>query len=106
MRPWQFTGVLAIASLAWAQEPSRLAFEVASIKPTTATFNGWSTSNVTSQFGVKGMSLRDLIKFAWTLQDYALDAPNSLDGPRYDIGGKLPEGAPHTPRPANPMIPS
>ncbi len=106
MRLAQMIGLLALTCLASPQDSAPLAFEVASVKTSTANPGGWSTSNITSQFSVKGAPLRELIKLAWGLQDFEIEAPKSLDGPRFDVVGKLPEGAPRTQAAVNRMMQS
>ena len=106
MRMSRFGSVLAFSCLAWAQEPAPLAFEVASVKASPPDSGGTTFYRITSQYSVKGASLRDYVKLAWGLQDYAVDAPKWLDAAKFDVVGKLPEGAPHTQSAVNQMMQS
>jgi uncharacterized protein (TIGR03435 family) len=91
MKPTVAT-VLAI-SLAAQTSPTRLAFEVASIKPSRAT-GGFSANHNQGGLTATNASLRNLIKMAYALRNYQLGgAPGWLDADRFDIVARAPAGA-------------
>ena len=77
--------------------PARLEFEVASVKPSTATPIGGSVSVGVkingAQVHVSSLSLRDYIRVAYRVKEYQVVGPDWLNGARYEIDAKLPEGS-------------
>jgi uncharacterized protein (TIGR03435 family) len=81
-----------------------LSFEVASVKPAApdAERSGLSTPNA-NDLNVESWPVRNLIKFAYSLQDYQLiGGPKWLDTDRYDITAKAPRDEPLLRLPADP----
>jgi uncharacterized protein (TIGR03435 family) len=77
--------------------PARLEFEVASVKPSTATPLGGSVSVGIkingAQLHVSSLSLRDYIRIAYRVKEYQVVGPDWLTGTRFEIDAKLPEGS-------------
>lgn len=83
-----------VCLFAWAlagQQP--VAFEVATVKPVAVPSTGWSIGGGPGQLKFRNYSLKELIKYAYGLRDYSLNGPGWLDAARFDVVGKLPEGA-------------
>jgi uncharacterized protein (TIGR03435 family) len=84
------------AGLCFCQSrPACLEFEVASVKPTppldtskTVVFGRQIDS---AQVRFAQTSLRDLIRIAWAIRDYQIEAPSWLASARFDVSAKLPE---------------
>lgn len=84
--------------LAFGQTP---AFEVASIKPAPPMTPelmrsgqmhiGIRVDKARADFG--GMALIALIAYAWHVKNYQISGPDWMDGARFDILAKLPDGA-------------
>ena len=85
----------------YAQAPAkRLEFEVASVKPSAPLTPG---SNVTAGVHIDGaqvrcnmLTLRDYISIAYEMKIHQIVAPDFVNGQRFDIAAKRPEG--HTSR--------
>ena len=82
---------------AMAQEappaPAARAFEVASIKPSDPSAKGLSITAVKGRFLANNATLKSLIIFAYDIPDSRLlGQPKWLDGKRFGIVAKLPEG--------------
>jgi uncharacterized protein (TIGR03435 family) len=83
--------IMMSGSLGYAQ--STLAFEAASIKPSSGDDDGSSYRFTKGQLLVTNESLRDLIKLAFHLKDYSFAGPSWLDSVRFDIVAKPPSGS-------------
>jgi uncharacterized protein (TIGR03435 family) len=76
--------------------PAHLEFEVASVKPAPPL----DTSKTVvlgrqidrAQVRFTQASLRDLIRIAWAVRDYQIEAPSWLTSARFNVSAKLPEG--------------
>ena len=84
------------ACVAFAQTaPSRLEFEVASIKPappiTDSAHIGMRIDG--SQVYCTAWSLKDYIRIAYRVKDYQVESPDWMSNTRFDISAKLPAGA-------------
>ncbi len=78
-----------------APPPPRLAFEVASIKPSPEAEPGTGRVSLTidgSQVHCRFFSLKDYIGMAYNLKSYQVAGPDWIAGARFDITAKLPEG--------------
>ena len=89
---WLHAGVAILAGLT-AQGQEAPAFEVAAIKPANPHADGSTTHTSTGRFMMDNFSLRDCIKYAFDVKDYALAAPSWSASPRFDIVAKPPAGA-------------
>src|ERR1051326_6461347 len=81
-----------------AQTAPRPEFEVASIRPAAPITNLQGKTRIGMRVDAGRMeysfgSLRDLIRTAWRLKDYQVQAPGWLADARFDIAAKLPDGA-------------
>lgn len=88
-------GCLAVLACGlWGQPPCG-EFEVASVKPappldlTKAVAFGRQIDGAQIRF--TQTSLRDLLRVAWTLRDYQIEAPEWLASARFNVSAKLPE---------------
>jgi uncharacterized protein (TIGR03435 family) len=86
------------ALVAFGQTPP--AFEVASVKPNTSGSGSSRTSGTTGQITITNRSLKELIKMAYSVQDFQISAPDWLGSAKFDIVAKIPAGAPKDQRPA------
>ncbi|HEY7336609.1 MAG TPA: TIGR03435 family protein [Bryobacteraceae bacterium] len=82
-----------VARLAWLALPGALiaqSFEVASIKPNDS--GSYHSSSNTNDGGwrAENVSLKQMIEFAYDINDYALSAPDWLDSERFDVQAKSP----------------
>ena len=68
------------------------AFEVASVKPAGTSCRG-SRSIDSQQVRYGNFSLKGLVRDAYRVEQYQINAPEWLDSQCYDIAAKLPEGA-------------
>jgi uncharacterized protein (TIGR03435 family) len=86
---------LAIFAQAPNQAPPKVEFEVASVRsaePQNVQVNvGVHIDG--AQVKVNYLSLRDLLRIAYKVKDHQISAPEWMAGQRFDIAGKLPEGA-------------
>jgi len=92
--------VLLLSAVSFGQT-SRLAFEVATIKPSEA-LNVAKLTSGTFRIGAivdgsraefRFMSLADLIQYAYKVKNYQVSGPDWIKSERFDIQAKLPEGA-------------
>jgi uncharacterized protein (TIGR03435 family) len=88
----------ALAACGQTQTPP--AFEVASVKPNTSGSGSSRTSGTTGQLTITNRSLKELIKMAYTVQDFQISAPDWLGSAKFDIVAKIPAGAQKDQRPA------
>src|SRR5579862_513805 len=87
--------LVAAAALASGQAT---AFEVASIKPSDPNSrDGFGTHVREGRIWMENVPLKELIKMAYDVKDFTLSGPSGLvrelDGVRFDIVAKPPEGA-------------
>src|SRR5206468_3405309 len=88
---------LCACAAAFAQTaPSRLEFEVASIKPAGPIGAGNSVSigiHVDgAQVNISALSLKDYIRIAWRMKDYQVIGPEWIAQERFAVSAKLPAG--------------
>jgi uncharacterized protein (TIGR03435 family) len=90
----------AVVVMAQSPQPS-LSFEVASVRPAapppstpvmTWVHGGPGTADP-GQITYRRTSLKQLLKYAYAVQDYQLDGPAWLDSTRFDVKAKVPLGA-------------
>ncbi len=83
--------MIALSAIAFGQ-----AFEVASKKPAQPSADGrlhpWRNVD-TVRLSYLNVSLRDMMKYAWHVQDDQIPGPDWLGTDRFDITAKIPEGA-------------
>jgi uncharacterized protein (TIGR03435 family) len=81
------TLVSALASFGFAEPAALLDFEVATVKPTGASFAGKSVGMPPNgDLVIRGMTLKDVIQFAFGLHpNLIVGASGWMDGERYDI---------------------
>lgn len=85
---------LIVCAAACGQDP-KLIFEVASIKPSTASgayFDGGPGSKDPSQFTFVNGSFGALLRMAYAANSYQVAAPAGLPDARFDIKAKIPPG--------------
>jgi uncharacterized protein (TIGR03435 family) len=92
--------VILAALSGFGQTEAPPAFEVASVKPNTSGSGSSRTSGTTGQLTITNRSLMELIKMAYSVQDYQIDGPEWLRSAKFDIVAKIPAGAPRDQRPA------
>jgi len=88
------------ALAAFGQTETPPAFEVASVKPNTSGSGSSRTSGTTGQLTITNRSLKELIKMAYSVQDFQISAPDWLGSAKFDIVAKIPAGAQKDQRPA------
>jgi len=97
MRSYLVAAAVAAATItAGAQTPDKLpAFEVATIKPSDPASQGqYVRRQPGGRFSTSNMPLRELVRFAYAVQDFQLDGlPMWASSERYDINAKA-EGDP------------
>jgi uncharacterized protein (TIGR03435 family) len=78
----------------WAQSQAAAppAFEVASVKPAGARCAGRRSIDL-QQVRYGNFSLKGLVRDAYQVELYQIDAPEWLDSQCYDVAAKLPDGA-------------
>ena len=90
---------IAFAALASAQQQTpNVSFEAATIKPSSAPSFGGANSPPAIQetadgVSYNGQSLRSLIAIACQVRKFQVEGPAWLDAERFDVAGKMPEGA-------------
>ena len=97
MKQWIVVATAVACGAAFCQEPAaKLSFEVVSIKPAAAQ----APNQVRMMRGgdpgrarFAGFSLRDYIRIAYRVKDFQVEGPAWIDSDRFDVEGKLPEGA-------------
>jgi len=78
------------------QGSSKLEFEVASVKPAAPMTGGMFRIGMRVDAGrmdYENVTLKDCIRTAYRLKDFQIVGPDWLNGARFDIVAKLPEGA-------------
>jgi len=97
MRKLRTPGAIACACAAlWAQSSEPLRFEVASVKPSLAPQPGQVSAGVHidgAQVHLMYLSIKDLIRAAYKVKDYQIQAPDFTSSARFDIAAKLPSAA-------------
>lgn len=88
---------LAACATAFAQPaPSKLSFEVASIKPAEPSPANQIRIGMSADAGVlryTNVSLKDCIRVGFRVKDFQIEGPDWLNGIRWDIVAKLPAGS-------------
>jgi uncharacterized protein (TIGR03435 family) len=87
-----FSTIGAPGIRAQPQAVAPLAFEVASVKPAGTSCRG-KRSVDSQQVRYANFSLKGLVRDAYKVELYQIDAPEWLDSQCYDVAAKLPEGA-------------
>jgi uncharacterized protein (TIGR03435 family) len=85
-----------LCAVAWSQQPEKLSFEVASIKPADPSPMGQIRVNMSTDAGMlryTNVSLKDVIRAAYRVKDYQVEGPDFIGDTRINITAKLPEGA-------------
>jgi uncharacterized protein (TIGR03435 family) len=81
------------ASISVAQQPKPLQFEVAAIRPGNPKLGNESSSSwggPGGQYHMVNTPLKEWVKMALSVNDYALVAPSWLDTSRFDLNAKMP----------------
>ena len=93
-------GFLGVVSIAWGQTPSKLEFEVASIKPAPPLQGQVAAGKLhigmtidAARVDIGSMSLTDLIQAAYKVKPYQIAGPDWMNANRFDVIAKMPEGA-------------
>lgn len=89
-------GIVLGATALFGQNPARLSFEVASIRPSAAAPQQAVTAGARidgSQFRTAYLTLKDYIGMAYRLKLYQISGPEWIGTDRFDVGATLPEGA-------------
>jgi bla regulator protein BlaR1 len=87
-------GSLTPRWIAFAQQPSRSAFEVASVKPTEPSDKPGFLQTAPGRLNLGGVTVKMLIQQAWAISGYRIyGGPSWLDSTRYNIAAKVPDGA-------------
>jgi uncharacterized protein (TIGR03435 family) len=94
------TGCLLISALiscaTFAQTPARLAFEVASIRPSAALVDAPINTGLHidgAQVRVTNVSLKNLIAIAYRLKTNQITGPDWISSVRFDLSATIPSGA-------------
>jgi uncharacterized protein (TIGR03435 family) len=92
------TLALLLSSLAFAQAPKRLEFEVATVRPSgDVQTNGAQTPAAAqldpSQIRLTYLTMRDFITRAYRVRAFQVEGPEWIASERYDISAKIPAGA-------------
>jgi len=88
-------GILFGGAALVAQDPARLSFEVASIRPSASTPQQGVAAGARidgAQFRTAFLTLKDYIAMAYRLKLYQISGPDWIGSDRFDIAAKLPEG--------------
>jgi uncharacterized protein (TIGR03435 family) len=96
MKPTVFCAFLAVCCATLAQPATpKLAFEVASIKPSEPSPNGMLRIGMSADnAGIRysNVSLKDCMRIAYSVKDFQIEGPEWIDNQRFDIVAKLPGG--------------
>src|SRR3569833_236303 len=85
--------VAAYAGLAAAQTASGPQFDAVSIKLSAPDARGGGYNLSPGHLNAKNQSLRDLVEFAWNLQDYQVSGgPSWVDSEHYEVLATFPAG--------------
>ena len=83
-----------VAAALWAQAP---AFEVATVKLNRTDGNGGGYPGLRGGLLTgRNCSLRMMLRAAYDLSESRITGPDWLDGDRFDLAGKAPQGVPDT----------
>jgi uncharacterized protein (TIGR03435 family) len=97
MKPWILYTSLLACTAAFGQQPSgKIAFEVASIKPSQPLPMGQMRIMMNTDGGMlryNNASLKDCIRVAYRVKDFQVQGPDWLGSTRFDIVAKLPDGS-------------
>lgn len=97
MKQWIIMATAVACGAAFCQEPAaKLSFEVVSIKPSAPQPMNQMRMMRGGDPGrarFTGFSLRDYIRIAYRVKDFQVEGPAWIDSDRFDVEGKLPEGA-------------
>jgi uncharacterized protein (TIGR03435 family) len=89
-------GIVLGASALFGQNPTRLAFEVASIRPSGGAPQQGVTAGARidgAQFRTAYLTLKDYIGMAYRLKLYQISGPDWIGTERFDIAASLPDGS-------------
>ena len=87
---------VCVLGIAFGQQTGKVAFEVASIKPSQPMSMGRMRIGMNTDGGMlrySNVSLKDCIRNAYRVKDFQVQGPDWLDSARFDIVAKLPDGA-------------
>jgi uncharacterized protein (TIGR03435 family) len=87
------------ATAAFAQNPPRPEFEVATIRPSAQSLTDGATAGVRidgAQFRSSTLTLKDYIGMAYRVKLYQISGPDWIGSDRFDISATLPAGTPTT----------
>src|SRR5580704_15433848 len=87
-----FSATSAPGVRAQSQAAAAAVFEVASVKPAGTSCAGRRSID-SQQVRYANFSLKGLVRDAYQVELYQIDAPEWLDSQCYDVAAKLPEGA-------------
>src|SRR5262249_38269284 len=97
MKPTTPCALAAICAAAFAQaQPSKLSFEVASIKPAEPSPANQIRIGMSADAGVlryTNVSIKDCMRVGFRVKDFQTEVPDWLDGIRYDLVARLPAGS-------------
>jgi uncharacterized protein (TIGR03435 family) len=85
-----------LASLCFAQSPPPPAFEVASIRPSTASGQGLVNMGIKidgAQVRCVSFSFKDYIGIAYRMKSFQISGPDWMESERFDISATLPPGS-------------
>lgn len=88
--------ILFLCALLSAQTAPELKFEVASVKPSPPPQAGQVNAGVHidgAQVHLAYLSIKDLIRMAYRVKDYQIQAPDFTSSDRFDISAKLPSAS-------------
>lgn len=85
---------LVLGTPSWSHQPppKDVAFEVASIRPSQPGHVGSYTQTLKNRFQMTNMPVREWLKIAFGVDDYAINGPAWLNDKRFDLIAKFPEG--------------
>jgi uncharacterized protein (TIGR03435 family) len=96
MKPWILCASFLSCCVAFGQQPSgKMAFEVASIKPSKPMPMGQIRMGMNTDGGMlryTNVSLKDCIRVAYRVKDFQVQGPDWIGSARFDIVAKLPDG--------------
>ena len=88
-------GILLGAAALFGQNPARVSFEVASIRPSTGTPQPGVLAGARidgAQFRTTYLTLKDYIGIAYRVKLYQISGPDWIGTDRFDVAATLPEG--------------
>jgi uncharacterized protein (TIGR03435 family) len=97
MKSWILCASFLSCCVAFGQQPpARIAFEVASIKPSKPLPMGQARIGMNADAAMlryTNVSLKDCIRVAYRVKDFQVQGPDWLGSERFDIVAKLPAGS-------------